>query len=142
MEANSELQMKLRQRRARMGEDAALTNVANTMPEQELVSSVEAIAADVKVKQRRSAFEVSENRHANGQTVTVIDRSPHKETPQRVSPRAPPLRNTSIVEPPMHSASPALCSRSPPLRSVSPVLRSTTIVTVHTAPASSPTVHA
>merc|ERR1719456_1183058 len=123
MEPNSELQMKLRQRRARMGEDASLVDIVNTMPEQEAPPPIEFLT-DVKVKQRRCMFEGAENLHSN-----VLARKKAAQnlrhpqpllTPQGAAeelpqpPRAPPLRSTSPVNPP-------LCTASPPLRSSSPV---------------------
>lgn len=64
MEPNSELLLKLRHRRTRMGEEASLADIVNTMPDQDVGQSLD-LPTDVKVKQRRIVFEGSENRSAN-----------------------------------------------------------------------------
>jgi hypothetical protein len=63
MEPNSELLLKLRQRRTRMGEEAAFVDVL-TIADQDNAQGVD-MPVDVKVKQRRILFEASENRSAN-----------------------------------------------------------------------------
>lgn len=132
MEASSELQMKLRQRRARMGEETSLVDIVNTLPEQEPSKTARAnqtdldvFSSDVKVKQRCSMFEGVENRNSNSQSgqngknpTNAQQLCKLGEPPQR--PTAPPLRCTSPVKPPLHSASPPLRSVSPRLRNGSP----------------------
>lgn len=79
MEPSNELMLKLRQRRTRMGEEASLTDIVNTLPEQD-ASAVD-VTADVKVKQRRCVFENAENRPANAQSAVV---GPGAAKPERV----------------------------------------------------------
>jgi len=120
MEPNSELLLKLRHRRTRMGEEPSLVDIVNTLPEQDGAQALD-LLADVKVKQRRIVFEGSENRSANKKDV-LGDSPGEVDTVQELLRSSPsPCRSSAGAVPVRCSPSP--CKSTPkmsPSRSTSP----------------------